>query len=238
MLLLPCPSCGTPEALLDAFQEATACPSCAAAAWPALELPFSANNYHGLDPAGAARAHRGSKDIVFTASAAVNYFRGDAQMPAAMFTGSAVLMLGQLTGQSAVAVSGPAAQLPVREKPEASFVTHLNSVVSDTSFVFELRGIRDRAYDVSIGTGPAPDERTQAVTVELVAGFRARGLRVSVNEPFSALPPWTVTSYAQTQMGLSAIQVQVSKSLRSPANNKAGAIMLFAVLRAGAAAAL
>lgn len=232
-----CPACQTGSVPAQ-LPHAQLCPSCAVIPWAADEPPFAANTYCGVDPAGSVRTVLGARDVIFSASSAVNYYRGDMRLPAARYAGSLALTMARVAGQTALAASGPAAVLPVRETPEASYAQALRDIVRPESLVIDLRGMRERSFDVCVGTGPMPDDRAHAIVAALTRVCEPRGLKVEVNQPFGALPTWTVAHFAQTQLGVSAVQVQLAASLRDPVNSPMLAQITLVALRAATLAGL
>lgn len=222
--------------MLAQFPDATLCPSCAPPRWGQLEDPFVANSYCGADDIGGIRAVVADSGVVFAAGESVNYYRGMERKPAYRYTGSAALVLAELTGTSALAASGQASQLPVRDGPEAAFARALRSVVRPNTMVVDLKGMRARSFDIAVGTGPRPDERARHLAAEIARAGQSRGLAVAVNEPFVALPPWTVTRFVQTQLHASGVQVQLSTILREPCASPLYAQLALSTLRAGLAA--
>lgn len=236
MSWMTCPGCGARDALVPAFAQASRCPGCAAGVWADLEGPFWPNRFAGADVPGSVRRHGTPGTILFAASASVRYYRGHTQMPAHVWTGSAVGLLADVTGQLSLAASGSSQHVPIVSSPDPSFAQAVTENVTPETFIFDVRGIRDRNYDVAIGTGPVPDERSAAATDALTRACRLHGLRVAVDEHFGALPPWALTSYASLNLGCSALQVQLAASLRTPQTNPTASYIVFAIMRAAAAA--
>ena len=179
--------------------------------------------------------------MVFSASSAVNYYRGPSRMPAARFAGSLVGAAAAVTGGSALALSSqPRAvnEAATVSSPDPTYARELASLVTPESAVVDVRGMRERSFDVCIGTGPLPTERTNAVADAVARVCSNRGLEVAVNEPFAALPPWTVAHYCQVVLGVPAVQVQFSASLRDPQRQQMHAQVTLTALRAAAETAL
>lgn len=161
-------------------------------------------------------------------------------MPAARNTGSLAEVAALLTGGMAITASGPPASLEqatVATSVEFAFGATLAKAVVPDSFVIDLRGMRDRSFAVCLGTGPAPDARTDAVATAVQQICARRGLEVAVNEPFAALPPWTVSHFAQLQLGVNALQIEIAASLRDPRQQPDLATVALAAVRAAAQAA-
>ena len=235
---LTCPLCGQDRRLLPELAQAGMCTSCALEFWTQTEGPFEAREYCGQGTDGSVRHTPGAEAVVFTAPCAVNFWRGESRLKAARYTGSGVAALAAATGMSALAAIGQPRTVPFVDSPEYAFADALRTHVRPGSFVIDVLGMRDRSFDVCLGLGPLPDARTEAVATAIEAGFRARGVRVAVNEPFAARAPWTVTAFTQTQLGAAAIQVQLAAWLRDPVGSPMMAKLTLDVLRRAAGHAL
>lgn len=234
---LTCPSCQHPS-LLPELPSAQGCPSCAVDFWAAAEEPFLANGYRGRGPQGATLSAAGDPATLFTASASVRYVRGSSLMPPAISSGSLALTAARVTGASALAMAGEPSQSPIVDSPDPAFVAALREQMTDRTLVVDLRGMRDRPFEVCLGTGPQPSPRVLAVVSAMERACTARGLSVAVNTPFRAAPPWTLAHYVQTRLAGDAVQVQVAASLRDPLREPVRAQLVLHVLRAAAAASV
>jgi len=212
------------------------CTGCAVTAWPELELPYADNSYNGSLIPGAHRQVAGDPRVLLTAPNAVNYFRGDVQMKAARWTGSGVEVLAAATGHGALAAYGPPSKVPYLTGPETAFATQVRERVTDDTLVVDVIGMRDRNVDVCLGMGPLPDERSKELAARLASGFTRRGVRAAVNAPFPAMAPVTVTAWAQTELGVSALQVGIVAWLRDPVGSPTMAKLVLDVLRDSLAA--
>ena len=230
-----CRDCGQPlPAALPGAEVGTAG---ARGTWRRAETPFEVNTYCGAGPDGALRFIKGRPEVLFTAPNAVNFWRGQSRLKAARHTGSGVIALAAATGMSALAAMGQPRQLPFEGTPEYAFADGLRAHVAPETMVIDLLGMRDRSVDVCLGLGPMPTQRAERVAASIDAGFKARGIRVSINIPFAGLAPWTVTSFTQVHLGASAVQVQVAAWLRDPVEHPMEAKLTLDVLRNAAAVA-
>lgn len=226
-----CPRCAREGVMSPAFPTAPACTPCASLSWGQLEATYAAHSYDGSKAPGGTQFVSGRPEVLLTAANSVNYFRGDYQHKAARWTGSAVEALAAATGLSALAMAGPPSRTPYRETPEYAFADRLRELVSPRTFVLDVIGMRDRQVDVSIGLGPMPDPRGEAVAARINRGFTLRGIRVGVGNPFPAVAPVTVTAFSQVHLGASAVQVGLAAWLRDPDQSPTMAKLTLDVLR-------
>jgi hypothetical protein len=105
----------------------------------------------------------------------------------------------------------------------------LTEVATPGTVLVDLHGMADRhGAEVCVGTGadPAPSAEAVAFAVE---HLRAAGLRVAIDNPFSASNPGTITSWAQRH-NFRAFQIEVCSALRSPWQDQKTALRFAYVL--------
>lgn len=213
---IACPQCGRHNPAAAAHPDARMCTGCAVTFWAQREADYAANTYTGSGVPGQLRHVPGLPSVLLTAPNAVHYWRGLKQRRVSRWTGSGAEALAAATGVSALCAFGPPRQIPFRDSPEYAFADRLATLAGPGSFVLDILGMRDRDVDVCLGMGPAPDVRSEATAAYIQRALTARGLRVSINDPFAALQPICVTAYAQTTLGASALQVELAAWLRDP----------------------
>lgn len=101
---------------------------------------------------------------------------------------------------------------------------------SGRPLVLDVHGMRDqRDLDAEIGFGIAPTPAEVAAGWALVALLRAHGLRVAVNEVFTAAAPANVTNSVRAAGGR-AFQLEIAARARPPVGSPARAQALYSAL--------
>lgn len=145
-------------------------------------------------------------------------------------TGSLAEALAIITGSTAVVAR--------RVLDEESWVTRADPIaravraaVERGALVVDLHGMTDaHGTDVCLGLGPCPSERTIRFAVELERVL-SRRLRVTVNDPFAATRPHTVTWYVQ-RLGGDGLQLELAARLRVPGSRpELAAVVLDGLVR-------
>lgn len=142
-----------------------------------------------------------------------------------LWVGSLTEALAELTGSSAVVPLRTLIESPWNERTDevADAVRH---AAVQNAMVIDLHGMTDaHGIDICLGLGPNPPDPVLRFAATIQDAF-ARPLRVSVNRPFAASAPHTVTSYVQ-DLGGKGIQVEIAARLRRPRTQPTLAAMLF-----------
>jgi hypothetical protein len=202
-------------------------------AWARAESRYSAGPYAGSSIPNELRTVDGSNGVAITAPHAVGHFRDGVRKRADRFTGSLAEVLAAASGSSALVLagSGPGDANWDESHP---LKDALLGLLPNHGVIVDLHGMRDsHGSDVCVGRGRLPDSSGSAAVADAVlACCRAAGLIVSVDRPFDARRPQTVTSFAQAH-GAAAAQVEIAARLRSPhAEPEAARRLLGALLAA------
>lgn len=188
--------------------------------WQMAEQRFAAHDYDGTPGESIGDGvlllpMRNAETVVFTAPHAVNHERDGNDKLADRGTGGLAVALHTRAGFGAL-IAAQRIGGDANFDPSHPLKDLLSAVRHQTRAVIDLHGMsKDHAQaDVVIGTAHnallgAPLGRIAKASIE------AEGLTVSVNAPFDARRPTTITSFAH-KLGIPAIQLEISPFLRPP----------------------
>lgn len=178
---------------------------------------FSAEGYRGSNAHGSSIIVRNRySPLLLTAPHATKHGRFDGIKDEDAFTGSLALLLGRELESSVIAAAhcDPDTQHPTQLSRD--FLAALDELAPEHHLLVDVHGMSDHhGVGVCIGTGAVdPADDTLAPVVEsLLRGLES--FTPSVNVPFSAQAPYTLTTHAQT-LGIPAIQVEIAARYRTP----------------------
>lgn len=169
---------------------------------------------------GAARpviTQRGTRPVLLSAPHAIAVPRADGSLVADRRTGGLALLLARMTGAYALVTTEPAPCLLWRCRDDP-FASAVRAHARAGHLVLDLHGMRDiHGPDVCLGTRGLRDPGTVAVRDLLRAELADRFL-VTVDQPFAARAPHTVTTLLHTEGG-TGVQVELAARLRDPAGH-------------------
>jgi hypothetical protein len=167
----------------------------------------------------------GKLPVLVSAPHAVRYYTQKKIKMSDQFTGSIVFLLNKLTGCHALAVTklyggDPNIDNPCLYKEKISEICGRERI----KFILDIHGAaREREFDVDFGTNNGKTLRNKARTLEtLEQNFLDFGLsRISQNYS-SATGFNTIANYAARELGIPAVQLEINKQYRVPAQNPQG----------------
>lgn len=211
-------------------------PATVAATWCDRERRYQEGRYDGAGAVDAVGQVTGWLPVLLSAGHAVTHFRHGAPKRADIGTGGLAELLAERVGAHAITSTGIAMTDPNYD-PHGTFKDHLLDLACRVEAVVDLHGMTDGyGPDVCLGSGALP-----ALADGLIVVFRAElevaGFFVTVDDPFLADRPTTVTSTAQAA-GVPALQLEIARRVRNPWQDPETAARLVGALgRAVAAAA-
>ncbi|WP_054814589.1 hypothetical protein [Nocardia arizonensis] len=186
--------------------------------WEDREQKYRANNYYGAQSPSAIDVLNGSRDIIVTAPHALHHFRDGRKKPADRWTGACAELLHLGLDATAIIPTGPIPDWTTWDERDDPFRQALDRLCTPETLVIDLHGMSNaHGVDVCVGLGPEPAADTGEFAEWLVDSLRP--YEVSLNEPFSAAPHYTVTSHVQTRTPADAIQVEMALRVRDPADH-------------------
>jgi hypothetical protein len=179
--------------------------------WVELEAPYWA----ARESPAVLRARRfGTHPVLITAPHAGRQLRDGVVKPTDGGTGGLSELLAQGGGAAQQAACGMQRIDPARDPDDNLFKVSMLPELRAGVFTVDLHGMRDdHRVDMCIGLGLNPTARTALLAQQMVRDGEARGLRMSINAPFSAAPWGTVTNFVQRQGG-EGLQVEMARRLR------------------------
>lgn len=141
------------------------------------------------------------------------------------FTGSIVFLLNQLTGCHAIATTklyggDPNFDNPCIYKERIAEICDREKV----KFVLDIHGAaRERGFDVDFGTNNGKTLLGKAGVLETIQHhFRDFELSRISHDHFPASGPNTIANYIARELRIPAVQVEINKQYRVPAQNPIG----------------
>ena len=160
----------------------------------------------------------GSASVVLTAPHAGWQTRNGRPKLPDSGTGGLAEMMAERSDALAITVSGNQLDDPNFDTSIGPFKATVLAELAEHPFVIDLHALRrSRPIDIDIGLGPAPDATTQLLAVELQRRACAAGFVATINDPFDARPPGTITAFAQTH-GAQALQIEINSRLLNSDN--------------------
>ena len=185
--------------------------------WDEIESKYRANMYDGDKEFGSARLITSTSRILLTAPHSVNHFRYGKVKWADRWTGGLCELIAKRAVSNALIPDGPIPSWEQWEDRTDLFAVLLRN--QHPLVVLDVHGMSDKhEVDVCMGHGPAADGRSIGYARAIQAALEADGYIVSVNHPFDAVPPFTVTAYEQIVLETAAIQIEIRAGLRDPAS--------------------
>ncbi|AFV01608.1 hypothetical protein UNSWDHB_702 [Dehalobacter sp. UNSWDHB] len=168
---------------------------------------------------------RGELPVLVSAPHAVRHYRQKKILVSDQFTGSVVFLLNKLTGCHAIAATklyggDPNADDPCLYKDRiASFCREKKVKV-----VLDIHGAaRERDFDVDLGTNQKKNLLGKANILEILEqNFRDFGLARVSTDFFAASGANTVSHFVSHELGIPAVQIEINKHYRVPAQNALG----------------
>lgn len=167
----------------------------------------------------------GELPILVSAPHAVRHYRQKKIKMSDQFTGSLVYLLNKLTGCHAIATTklyggDPNMDDPCIYKEKIAEICNRKKV----KFILDIHGAaREQEFDVDFGTNHG---KTLLAKAQMVAtlehNFQDFGLTRISHEHFAATGANTITNYVARELGIPAVQVEINKQYRVPAQNPQG----------------
>jgi len=167
----------------------------------------------------------GELPVLLSAPHAVRYYRQKKIKMSDQFTGSIVYLLQQLTGCHAIAATklyggDPNSDNPCIYKEKIAEICGRNKV----KFVLDLQGAaREQDFDVDLGMNNGKTLLVKERMLEtLEHNFQEFGLNRISHDHFGATGPNTIANYVARELKISAVQLDINKQYRVPAQNPQG----------------
>ncbi|MEL7656020.1 MAG: hypothetical protein AAGU75_08940 [Bacillota bacterium] len=175
----------------------------------------------------------GDIPILVSAPHAVRHFRQKKIKMSDEYTGSIVYLLNKLTGCHAIAVTklyggDPNVDSPCIYKEKLAQLCRQGKI----KLLLDIHGAaRDRDFDVDFGTNNRRNLLEKMHTDEILAqNFRNCGFSKVSSDYFDASSPNTIANFAARELGIPAVQIEINKHYRVPAQNPQGFHRLMAAL--------
>ncbi|KJR46298.1 hypothetical protein UF75_3329 [Desulfosporosinus sp. I2] len=167
----------------------------------------------------------GKLPVLVSAPHAVRHFRQKKIKMSDQYTGSIVYLLSQLTGCHAIATTklyggDPNMDDPCLYKEKISEIIRREKV----KFVLDIHGAAgDRNFDVDFGTDSGRTLLKKEVMFQtLERNFQTFGFSQISHDYFAASGPNTVANFVARELKIPAVQVEINKKYRVPAQNSQG----------------
>lgn len=167
----------------------------------------------------------GELPVLVSAPHAVRHYRQKKIKMSDQFTGSIVYLLNKLTGCHAMAATklyggDPNIDDPCIYKEKISNFCALKKV----KFVLDIHGAaRERVFDVDFGTNSGKNLLGKARILETLEQiFQDFGLSRTSHDHFAASGSNTVANYVARELRIPAVQLEINKQYRVPAQNPQG----------------
>lgn len=167
----------------------------------------------------------GDLPILVSAPHAVRHYRQKKIKMSDQFTGSIVYLLNKLTGCHVIAATklyggDPNVDNPCIYKEKIADFCSVNKV----KVILDIHGAaREREFDVDFGTNSGKNLLGKAGILDtLQQSFQNFGLSRTSLDHFAASGPYTVANYVARELRIPAVQVEINKQYRVPAQNPQG----------------
>jgi hypothetical protein len=195
-----------------------------------LETPFAANNYRGTPNLQATWAVPPATPTcvpIFSAPHSVKHSRRGKAKSADEFTGSLARALGMKLSVTSVAAPLRERHLDDFSRRQDLFADALRPFLRPDAVVFDLHGMKDtHQLDICLGSGLRLGASFARPLGNALTAAQPK-LRVSINKPFAAKQPYTVTHVAQVAQARHAVQVEISRTYRKRLMAEANLFALF-----------
>ncbi|MDR3540917.1 MAG: hypothetical protein P4L69_08155 [Desulfosporosinus sp.] len=176
----------------------------------------------------------GKLPVLVSAPHAVRHYRQKKIKMSDQFTGSIVYLLNQLTGCYAIAATklyggDPNFDNPCIYKDRIAEICNRENV----KFILDIHGAaREREFDVDLGTnrGETLLKRNMLELVE--RNFQNFGLSRITHDHFAASGQNSIANFVACELGIPALQIEINKQYRVPAQNPHGFHRLLGALMA------
>jgi hypothetical protein len=191
--------------------------------WVCREERYRANSYRGAGIPDELFIAQGQA-VLLTASHSIAQVRQGRRKRPDVRTGGLAELVAVESGASALTALGSGTGDP-NWNADHAFKQALEELSRTHRFILDLHGIHDGyGIDVCIGSGlGGPDNRL--LVEACLASAQASGLHASVDYPFAANRPWTITATAQ-RLGCSAAQIEIAAYRRDPLRKRTAAAEL------------
>ncbi|MDR3599242.1 MAG: hypothetical protein P4L49_01950 [Desulfosporosinus sp.] len=167
----------------------------------------------------------GKLPVLLSAPHAVRHYRQKKIKMSDQFTGSIVYLLNKLTDCHAIAATklyggDPNVDNPCIYKEKIAEICSREKI----KFILDIHGAaHEQEFDVDFGTNSGKTLLVKAKTLAILEkNFQNFGLiRISYDH-FAATSPNTLVNYVARELGISAVQVEINKHYRVPAQNPQG----------------
>lgn len=167
----------------------------------------------------------GKLPVLVSAPHAVRHYRQKKIKMSDQFTGSIVYLLNQLTGCHAIATTKLYGGDPNIDDP-CIYKDRIAEICSQekVKFVLDIHGAaREREFDVDFGTNSGKNLLAKVKMLEtLEYNFKDFGLSRISHDHFAATGPNTIANYVARELKIPAVQVEINKQYRVPAQNPQG----------------
>ncbi|HWR45138.1 hypothetical protein [Sporomusa sp.] len=167
----------------------------------------------------------GELPVLVSAPHAVRYYSKKKIKMSDQFTGSIVYLLNKLTGCHAIATTklyggDPNSDSPCIYKERIAEICGRKKV----KLVLDIHGAaREREFDVDFGTNSGKTLLVKARMLEtLEHNFQDFGLSRISHGQFAAIGPNTIANYVARELRIPAVQLEINKQYRVPAQNPQG----------------
>lgn len=173
---------------------------------------YDARDFHGPGAPGDTLHIPGSR-VLWCAPHAVRQIRDGQPKASDRLTGPLAELLARSTGGGCLTLTGSAGD--ANWDARHPFKTRLAEIAPGYELIIDLHGMRDsHGMHVCVGRGAGPGAAEDAITRRILHLAATAGLAATVDDPFDATRPATVTSFAQ-QLGCVAVQVELARALRA-----------------------
>ncbi|MFB4165080.1 S-layer homology domain-containing protein [Alteribacillus sp. JSM 102045] len=185
------------------------------------EDSFSQNSYQGdINTDIPFTIKEGSIPILVSAPHATEHLREGNVKKADIYTGSISAILHELTGSYLIQSSG------FSEDPNyieaGDYKQALKQIVeeNDIKYVIDLHGsARHRDFNIDLGTINGQSIKNSALQ-KIKYRFESNGIdKVAVDHTFSGLSGGTIVNYSANNLGVEAVQLEISRAYRDPRND-------------------
>jgi len=188
--------------------------------WITLNEPYANNSNRGAGALDSATyIERNSSSLLLTAPHSVRHYRDEnlQDKKADVWTGGLCEILGEELDVPTLTATGFKQEWHTWDERSDDFKNIVVAAIDRHAFVVDLHGMQDHHnVDVCIGLGPKPTAKVMLFADKLSAALSP--LNVSINKPFDATPPFTVTSFVQSRGG-DGLQIEIASRFRRPKSN-------------------
>ncbi|HLW02690.1 MAG TPA: N-formylglutamate amidohydrolase [Ktedonobacterales bacterium] len=185
----------------------------------ALEQQFRANGFHGSKDNPPILVKKGNLPLIFSAPHAVIHPRSGKEKGREWYTGTLALQVASFTGASAIVYARTSNEDPNYDPP-GPYKEALRSLVEETQpiCVLDLHGMaKGYAKDVCIGIIGGKSLREKEWILErLQDSFAAHDMTMTIDTPFNAGHPHTITFFTSTKLSTPALQLEIDGRFREP----------------------